>query len=189
MGTDKARLEVGGASIATRIAEVLRGVGSRRISFVKARDSKATSPEGLPVVQDIYPDRGAPGGIHAALSDCSTKAAFIAACDLPFVSSDLAALLVREYESGIFDCVVSEQADGMVQPLFGIYSREPCLSRSEEVLTREKGGRSAQALLNAVRTRIVPFEAYAGLAGAELLLLNVNTPEDLDRARRIADAL
>lgn len=180
MGTDKARLSLGGLTFIERIAGALRST-TPDISVVSARqESFALS---LPVVPDIHRDCGALGGLHAALSACRAPWSLVVSCDLPFVTGELFARL-GEFRNEETDAVAPLQTDGRPQPLCALYSPARCLARVERLL--QEGERRPRVLLQQVRTRWVAPAELSDLRNAELFFMNVNTPEDYRRARECA---
>jgi molybdopterin-guanine dinucleotide biosynthesis protein A len=177
MGTDKARLKLGGRTFTERVAAAL-GAFTTEISVVGARAESAGSS--LPVIADVYRDCGALGGLHAALSACRAPWAAVVSCDLPFVTGELFARL-GELRTDEADAVVPRQADGRAQPLCALYSTERCLALAARLL--EAGERRPRVLLQQARTRWVAPAELADLRDAELFFLNVNTPEDYEQAR------
>src|SRR5579864_2571996 len=63
MGTDKAFLDWAGRSLLTHMLELATGVAGQ----VKVVGDPANFAAFAPVVEDVYPDSGPLGGIHAAL--------------------------------------------------------------------------------------------------------------------------
>lgn len=177
MGTDKARLLLGGLTFIERIHRALQSVAPD-ISLVSARPENFALS--LPVVADIYRDCGALGGLHAALRACRAPWAAIVSCDLPFVTGELFARL-GSFRTDETDAVAPRQADGRAQPLCALYSPARCLARVEGLL--KEGERRPRVLLQQARTRwVVPAELI-DLRDAELFFMNVNTPEDYRSAR------
>ncbi|MDQ1612747.1 MAG: molybdenum cofactor guanylyltransferase [Pyrinomonadaceae bacterium] len=177
MGTDKARLTLGGRTFAARVADAL-GAFTTKVSVVSARRDAAGL--NLPLVEDVYRDCGALGGLHAALSACRAPWAVVVSCDLPFVTGELFARL-GELRTGEADAVVPRQTDGRAQPFCALYSPARCLALAARLLG--EGERRPRVLLQQARTRWVVPEELADLRDAELFFLNVNTPEDYERAR------
>jgi molybdopterin-guanine dinucleotide biosynthesis protein A len=179
MGTDKARLTLGGRTFTERIAAAL-GALTPKISVVSARPGSATLS--LPLIEDIYRDCGALGGLHAALSACRAPWAAVVSCDLPFVTGELFARLdeLRKTDTDAA-AIVPRQPDGRPQPLCALYSASRCLELAARLL--REGARRPRVLLQQARTRWVAPAELADLAGAEMFFLNVNTPEDYERAR------
>jgi molybdopterin-guanine dinucleotide biosynthesis protein A len=180
MGTDKARLSLGGLTFIERIARALRML-TPELSVVSARPESFNI--NLPVVADIQRDCGALGGLHAALRACRAPWALVVSCDLPFVTGELFARLA-ELRNTETDAVAPMQSDGRPQPLCTLYSPAGCLERVERLL--HEGERRPRALLRQVRTRWVAHAELLDLRDAELFFMNVNTPEDYRRARERA---
>lgn len=180
MGTDKARLSLGGLTFLERIAKALR-LTTPDISVVSARPEQFDSS--LPVVADIHRNCGALGGLHAALRACRAPWAAIVSCDLPFVTGELFARLgvFRDEET---DAVAPLQSDGRPQPLCALYSPAGCMEQVERLL--QEGERRPRVLLRQVRTRWVAPTELSDLRDAELFFMNVNTPEDYRHARERA---
>lgn len=180
MGTDKARLRLGGRSFVERIAAALSSVAAP-LSVVSSRaDADAA---GLPVVGDVHAGCGALGGLHAALAHARAEWVAVVSCDLPFVSAELFSLLAarRTRET---DAVAPVQSDGREQPLCALYRRDACLELAERLLI--EGERRPRELLRRVRTRWLSFAEVAPLDGSACFFLNVNTPEEYEQAQRAA---
>ena len=168
MGTDKSQLLLENQTFVERIGATLLTV-TDTIRLVGGSDNFK-----LPVVTDVYPQWGALGGLHAALSACRREWAIVVACDLPFVTSELFRTLASL--SAEHDAVVPIQPDGRPQPLAALYRVDPCSQRATELI--EAGRRRPLDLLESVRTRWVDFAEISNLAQAERFFVNINTPED-----------
>ena len=168
MGTDKSRLLLENQTFVERIGATLLTV-TDTIRLVGGSDNLK-----LPVVADVYPQWGALGGLHAALSACRRDWAIVVACDLPFVTSELFRTLASLRAD--HDAVVPIQPDGRPQPLAALYRVDPCAQRATELI--ETGRRRPLDLLQSVRTRWVDFTEISNLAQAERFFVNINTPED-----------
>jgi molybdopterin-guanine dinucleotide biosynthesis protein A len=141
----------------------------------------ANTPEpyarfGLRTVADVVPGKGAPGGVHAALVAARTEWVLAVACDMPFVSPESARVLLeaRGPELDALCFTVS----GRVEPLLALY-RTALAQPWGEVLKQEDP--SLRGLLARCRTRLLPEEALRAVDPLLRSLVNVNTPEDLER--------
>ena len=83
MGTDKSHLLLEDQTFVERIADTLLTV-TDSIRLVGGRENSKFA-----TVTDVYPQWGALGGLHAALSACRRDWAIVVACDLPFVTPEL----------------------------------------------------------------------------------------------------
>ncbi len=178
MGTDKARLRLGGKTFVERAEEALRAI-TTRVCLVSARMDGASS--GLPVIKDIYLDRGALGGLHATLKHGASQWVAVVPCDLPFVTGSLLKRLAS-FASEQFHAIAPMQADGRPQPLCALYRRDECLPVVEQLI--RDGELRPRVLLERVRTCRVSFDELTDLDGASLFFTNINTPEDYDYACR-----
>ena len=182
MGVDKSQLLFGAQTGVEHIAAAL-GALTPRIRLVGARSQDNYAA--LQNIPDTFESWGALGGIHAALAACESEWAAIAACDLPLVTAELFLRLSKLalQEESRFDAIVPIQPDDRPQPLCAIYCRESCLAAAKQLIAENE--HKPRSLLAKVRTRWVKFDALSDLPGAQDLFLNVNTPNDYERARRI----
>ena len=168
MGTDKSQLLIDGQTFTARIAQTLLKLTDS--VCVVGRDADSS----LPSMPDVYPEWGALGGLHAALTACSREWAVVVACDLPFVTAELFSFLAEKRLD--HEAVVPAQEDGRPQPLAALYRVDPCRQRATELI--EAGRRRPLDLLEAVKTRWVPFAEIRNLTQAERFFVNINTPSD-----------
>jgi molybdopterin-guanine dinucleotide biosynthesis protein A len=173
MGQDKAMLEVGGTPIALRAAAALAAVASP-IVVVGAGVGGAYE-----VVSD---DRRGPLAAFVAGAERLRREdpVLLLACDVPFASPALLAFIAESL--GDADAAVPV-AGGRDQPLAACYG--PSAVRvARDVLS---DGRSAMRdLLRVLRVTRISETEWAAVAKPEALM-DVDTPEDLARARGIAD--
>ena len=172
MGTDKSQLRLEQQTFTERISETLLQI-TDLVTIVGRNDAHR------PGIPDIYPQWGALGGLHTALTACRHEWAVVVACDLPFVTSELfqrLAHLRMDHEA-----VVPLQPDGRAQPLAALYRVNPCRQRTTELI--EAGRRRPLDLLEVVKTRWVEFAEIRNLTQAERFFVNINTPEDYDAIR------
>jgi molybdopterin-guanine dinucleotide biosynthesis protein A len=105
---------------------------------------------------------------------------FTVACDMPFLRADVARLVIERAEEAD---VVIPQVGGQLETLHACYGKR-CLDPME---VRIRGGRlKIVGFFEDVRVLEIPEEDVARLAPPEVVFMNVNTPDDLERARSIA---
>ena len=179
MGKDKASLVFHGQTAIERIAEQLSSITSR-IALVGARDDHAKG--GMNVIADVHERWGALGGIHAALRNSRAVWAAIVACDLPLITLDLFTRL-GSFATENPDAVVPIQPDGRPQPLCALYRCDTCLPPLEKLIAL--GEHSPRSLLTLVNTRWVEANEVSDLSGAQDFFLNVNTPQDYEKAKSL----
>lgn len=186
MGSDKSQLVFGHRTSVEHIGAALRTL-TPGVRVVGARNTEAIA--GLQNVPDTHERWGALGGIHAALTVCRSEWAVIVACDLPLISPDLLARL-WQFSTGAkgedLDAIVPIQPDERPQPLCAFYRRASCLAAAGQLIA--EGEHKPRTLLAQVRTRWVTFNELSDLPGAADFFLNVNTPDDYQRAKEILAA-
>jgi molybdopterin-guanine dinucleotide biosynthesis protein A len=183
MGSDKSELVFGQRTSVEHIAAALHAL-TPRVRVVGARNAEAFAD--LQNVPDTHERWGALGGIHAALDACRSEWAVIVACDLPLISPTLLARLgqfATRAGGEELDAIVPIQPDERPQPLCALYRRASCLAAAGRLIA--EGEHKPRTLLAQVRTRWVTFDELSDLPGAADFFLNVNTPNDYQRAKEI----
>ena len=178
MGRDKAGLEWQGTSLARRAAGVLADVFGE---VVVAGPRSAAA--GMESVDDRFAGRGPLAGLHAGLERAGGRAVFALACDMPFVGAELVLHLVERAADGRRGAWVASGESGL-QTLCGVYA---AAGRSVAESRLEAGRRSVLGFFEAVGGMAVPVTPALDFYRPELLL-NLNRPEELRRARELARA-
>jgi molybdopterin-guanine dinucleotide biosynthesis protein A len=173
MGSDKAHLPVGGVACATRIARLLAGL------FEEVLLVGGDPPRDAPGrrVPDAPGPRCALRGAVAALEAARGERVLLVATDLPLLTPDLVLALVAWPEA---DAVVPRSADGP-HPLCALYRREPALAAARPRLAA--GRLKLQDWLDGLDTAWLEPADLARVDPEGTALTNVNTPEELARAR------
>ncbi|QSQ21571.1 molybdenum cofactor guanylyltransferase [Pyxidicoccus parkwayensis] len=130
---------------------------------------------GLRTVADVVRDKGAPGGVHAAMTAARTTWVVAVACDMPFVSTEALRVLLGARSEAV-DAVCFE-VSGRLEPLLAAYRTELAATWGESL----KEDPSLRQLLSRVRTRLLPEDTLRAVDPELRSLVNVNTPEDLAR--------
>ncbi len=184
LGRDKATLPWTGTPLAHRAAAVL----VEACGEVVVAGPAGAAPAGVEAVPDRFPGRGPLAGLHAGLERAGGRAIFALACDLPFVEADLVRYLAafaaaRAAEAPDEAGWAAADAAG-TQPLCGVYS--PAARAVAEARLRA-GELAVRGFFMAIGGVAVPIKAELDCYRPELLL-NLNRPDDLRRARRLLGA-
>jgi molybdopterin-guanine dinucleotide biosynthesis protein A len=176
----KAFLDIGGRTILERLLAVYRPLfPDVRIAARQAEDFAAY---GLPVALDRFEARSSLTGIHAGLTDMPAGHGFFSACDAPFLQPGLVSRLLARVRPED-DVVVPVKEDGYTEPLTAVYSKR-CLPFIAAQL--EGGNYRIIHFFDHVRVRLVPVADLREGDPDLLSFLNVNRPETLAEARRLA---
>jgi molybdenum cofactor guanylyltransferase len=172
-GIPKGLLRVEGVPIAARSLALFRALFGEALLATSTPAPYAAL--GASVVPDVFPGRGAPGGLHAALTAARTGWVFAAACDMPFLAEAPIRLLAAQRADA---AAVLVRWGGRLQPLHAFWSRA-CLPALTRLLA--EGEPSLRDLVAAVPARIVEEDAFRATDPDGRALENANTPEDVAR--------
>lgn len=177
-GHDKSGLELGGATILQRILAAVRPAVTD--IFAVGDRFGGAAREGLRIVEDVWPGNGALGGIYSAIVHSPCERTLVIGCDMPFVTTAFI-----ERMAAIEADVVMPRDDRGYQPLCAIYGR----ACADDIRARlERGERHAATPPAGVRVVEIGPGELAAYDPEGLLFVNVNTPHDYERARRIVEA-
>ncbi len=159
-GQPKALEAVGGEPIAVRAIRALREAAGRVVLVANEFDTYRAL--GLEMRSDLRPGLGA----------------LVAACDMPFLSAQLLRELVNDAGGDEVVAPESESRRGL-EPLCAWYG-SGCREAIEAAL--ERGDRHVISFFDEIPVRTLPLDDVARFGDPELMFLNVNTPEDRERA-------
>ena len=113
--------------------------------------------------------------IAAALAHVASPVVVVLGGDMPYAAGPAPGLAARLVQEPDLEAVLGRDGDGRLQPLLAAY-RTAALLRA---MPAEPAGTPLMRLLDPLRTLVVPLPQGAAL--------DVDTAEDLDRARLGAD--
>lgn len=172
-GRPKGQVRLGGRSLPDRAADTLSGCCAEVVVV-------STVP--VDTTRRVIPDRpegiGPVGGLHAALREAEAggrAGVLVLACDLPLVPVAVLEALAAALGDGT--AVAPPRAGGGIEPLCAAYGLRALPGVAAAAAT---GGGSLHALFEAVGGRAIETAALG--AGPDTFL-NVNRPDDAERAR------
>jgi molybdenum cofactor guanylyltransferase len=182
-GEPKALARVGGVPMVERARRALEPYASSVVALTS--DPSVGAAAGLPILADRPGSRrrGPLAGIEAALGRAEEKGlpgVVILACDLPLVPSAVVGLLVRRFLESPGRVVVPESPGPLgVEPLCACYPAACVAAVGEGV------GRSVIEVVRELGPLRVTLAEIDEVADSRTIFLNVNTPDELDRAERL----
>ena len=177
-GEPKALIELDGRRIVERVVAAIAPVVDDVLVVTNTPEVYAFL--GLPMVGDVFPDHGSLGGIYSGLKAAAGDAAFTVACDMPFLRTDVARLVVTR--AGEADVVIPRVGE-QLETMHAVYAKA-CLPHIEERLRARR--LKIVGFFEAVRVLEIPESDVRPLADPEIVFMNVNTPDELARARAVA---
>jgi len=180
-GRNKALLEIGGKRILDRICDLFRELFAEII--LVTNDPFSCADRDLLIVTDLFPVRSSLTGIHTGLFSATQEHVFFTACDAPFLKKEVVQTVLDHIDNR-FDVTVPETAAGF-EPLCAVYSKN-CLDAVSRHLSREEY--KIRLLFRRLRVRTVGEKILREKDPDLLSFFNVNTPEDWEKAVRLAGA-
>jgi len=162
MGRDKALLPMGDSTLVERIAAQVRAAAGN-VTLIGAPERYEGL--GIPVAADLRADCGPLGGVYTALALTDSPWNLIVACDMPGLTGDFLAALLRAAVHCGSDCLVP-QTPGGLHPLCAVYHRRTLAAVKQALTTKSL---KMHDLVKGLQAEIWPVEEAA-------LLENVNTP-------------
>jgi len=183
-GEPKGLRRVGGLRIIDRVASAIRAVTPEIVLVANASDAEQWLA-GVRVYRDVRSERGSVVGLHTAIASIPAgDIALVVAWDMPFVSAGLLSLLTRRVREGA-SAAIPESPAGP-EPFCAAYDTA-CLADIERAVARGDFRMSGivAALPNVSRVADAEVRSFGDPVR---LFFNVNTPADLEKADRMADA-
>jgi molybdopterin-guanine dinucleotide biosynthesis protein A len=135
------------------------------------------------ILRDVIPGLGPLGGIYTGLLFAQGKSVFVTACDMPFLQPAVVNHMVQLSRNN--DVVVPEKEEGL-EPLHAIYSAR-CLPHIKKML--DQGKFQVISFFPAVKVCRLSHEELGKLDPHGVSFFNINTPDDMDRARELLEEL
>ncbi len=176
MGSDKSLLPIHGARFIDHVYVQLAALFDEVIIVTNSPEFYREIP--CRKVPDIHPFKGALTGIHSGLRHASQKKVFVAACDMPFLSTETIRRLCLEKEKG--DVVIPCSGHG-VEPLHALYDK-CCLPAIEETL--DAGKKRIVSFFPQVRVHEVTEEIFKDCDPEGHSFRNINTPQEYFALRK-----
>ncbi|MEW6078089.1 MAG: molybdenum cofactor guanylyltransferase [Thermodesulfobacteriota bacterium] len=178
---NKAFFEINGESIVERVYRVMRSVFEDLI--VVTNNPADYLKWDVRITTDIFPWRSSMTGVHAGLFLAETPFIFVCGCDTPFLKKEMIETVLAGVERKA-DVVVPRKANGWFEPLCAVYSRA-CLQPLERCLQEKTF--DIIRIFKEVRVKYIDETVLRRVDPELTSFFNINTPEDLLLARKIAN--
>jgi len=200
LGLDQSKLlvHIGGKLVLARVADTLKMVCSELVLVVRPGQEDDVPDLGIAlnmhVVSDTSQYEGPIAGIHAGLTASTTPISFVVAGDHPFISKNLVnAMAAAAAADGMKNpSAVIPRSDGILNPLHAIYPREQWLPYLAHAMS--EGETSPRRVIEkAVTTEYPPVTIFTEediekSDPRRISLMDINTPENLNEARKIIES-
>jgi molybdopterin-guanine dinucleotide biosynthesis protein A len=180
MGRDKGLVMFMGRPLIQRVIERVSDMADELL--VTTNNPENYSFLGLPLYEDIIPNRGALGGLYTALLIAKYPLVAVLACDLPFINSALLEYEREQMSDKPVDAVIPS-TDAGLEPFHAVYRRKTCLPHVMSAL--EAGLWRVDCWFENIKLLVVPPEQLRKFDPRLLSFINVNTPEELKNAEQM----
>lgn len=182
LGRDKAVEPLAGEPLIARVLSRVAQVTDETVVVVNdaARAAELPLGEGIVSAVDRYPGAGSLGGIFTGLEAARSDWALVVACDMPFLNVPLLRriLSLRAGRDAVVPVI-----EGRPEPTHAAYSTR-CLPHIEQKL--RANDLKISRFFEDVEVEYLPQHVIDEYDPDHLSFFNVNTEQDLQRARRIA---
>jgi len=183
LGSNKVTATLNSQTLLERAIANLAGYGDEIlvVTAYSKTDDKTRQLAGIKIIQDILPDKGPLAGIYSGLMASNSPLNLVIACDMPFINRPLLEYMRAQAEG--YEAVVPRLAQ-RPEPLHAIYSK----SAGEKALGLINEGKFAVSdLLACLKTRYIEEAEINRFDPEHRSFFNINRPEDLEKARNIAE--
>ena len=181
LGRDKAVEPLGGEPLIGRVLSRVAQVSDETVVVINdaARASELPLDEDVVTAVDRYPDAGSLGGIFTGLEAAQAEWALVVACDMPFLNVPLLRriLSLRAGRDAVVPVI-----EGRPEPTHAAYSKR-CLPHIERRL--RANDLKISRFFDDVKVEYVQQIDVDEYDADHLSFFNVNTEQDLERARQI----
>jgi molybdopterin-guanine dinucleotide biosynthesis protein A len=182
MGTDKAFVNILGKPLIEHLLARVADVGQEETILITNRLADYAHLT-LPMYSDVLPDKGSLGGIYSAIHHSSHDYTLVIACDMPFISTDLLRYMAMLRDGDKYDVIVP-RVEGYPEGLHALYSKQ-CLEPIRKRLDADE--LKVISFYDDVRVRYIDEDEYKQFNEKGLAFYNVNTPDELKEARKLAE--
>lgn len=189
MGQDKATVLLGTRTLLEHVVARLRPQVCALALNVPQDSAAGNSEAALPRVPDTLPGRRGPlAGILAAMRHTAAQHPHVThvltvPIDSPFLPKDLMARLAEHAASS--EAIAIAASDGHLHPVCGLWPVS--LAETLQAFLEGPDEPRVRSFLEGQKTAVVEFDLSVTALGPLDPFLNLNTPEDLDIARRLLE--
>jgi len=177
--TNKAFLRIGRKTIIEREIAVLSTIFDRIIIVTNTPEKYKHLKADL--TSDLITGKGPLGGIYSGLTISQEEHNFVVSCDLPFLNAGLI-----YYMKGLIDKhdAIIPNFNRYLEPLHAFYSKD-CLSSINKHL--DQNDLKIRSFLSEVSVKYIGTTEIESFDPEGIVFFNVNTEENLKKARLIAE--
>jgi molybdopterin-guanine dinucleotide biosynthesis protein A len=181
MGEDKALIEINHQPLLQYVCHVALQISSSVYILTPWQERyQSIIPEPCKFLSESLPNQGPLVALSEGISVLNTEWVLLLACDLPCLDSTILQQWTQQLEQiPLSTLAVVPERNSRWEPLCGFYRRQ-CQENLQQFI--QQGGRSFQQWLPQIETRPIQLNPPH-----DLMLLNCNTPMELQKIRQLRD--
>jgi molybdenum cofactor guanylyltransferase len=184
LGAEKSLIEFQGRPLIQWSADRLSSVCDEIVIVARSREQadklRALVP-GARIACDEVSGFGPVAGLKAGMGSARGEYAAAIGCDLPFINVAVIRRLFELAEG--FDAAVPVREDGVLETLHAVYHAKKMAIACAKAIAL--GRRRIIGPLSYLHINQVPVDELRALDPELLTFFNINTPEDLEKARKL----
>ncbi|OGO16987.1 MAG: hypothetical protein A2Z02_06510 [Chloroflexi bacterium RBG_16_48_7] len=180
-GKNKALIVINNKTLIELVIEKLNKVVDEVVVVTSAGQYENIACTGIKdkIILDIIPGKAAMGGVYTGLVSSNSFYSLVVACDMPLLNTDLLKHMVSVAPGN--DAVIP-RIENYTEPLHALYSKG-CIPQIKKLI--EDGELSMQILLKRINAKYIDRTEIEKYDPEHLSMFNINTVEDMDRARKV----
>lgn len=182
MGRNKALVRIKGKEMLSWIVEGLKPCVDEIVVVAKDELTRSSYQQIVPgdvkILTDVMPLDGPLVGMYSAFVEAASEYAYVHPIDSPVINKGVIEYLFQQAAG--YDAAIVRNDDGSIEPVHAVYKVRAVLAVAREALDR--GDSSAKVLATKLgRVNFIPVAELRKFDDKLVSLLNVNTPEELDK--------
>ena len=178
LGQDKRFLILGGKSCLQRVLDVYKVLFEEIVIVADEKDPFQSL--GVRVVEDMIPGKATLGGLYTGLHHAGSDRVFAVAVDMPSLSIEAIRIVLEQ--AGKADIVIPD-LNGKLQPMHAAYSKA-CLPYLKKLVDASRLKVQELCAIPELSVHRIPQSVFERVDPDLRSFFNINTPEDLARARK-----
>jgi molybdopterin-guanine dinucleotide biosynthesis protein A len=186
MGVDKGLIPLVGKPLVLHVAERLSTVLDEVIVVCGEAQAETYKALGLRILTDLYRSDTPLVGAYTGLAAAEGEYTFLTAGDQPLIDPRVVELLLREAEGR--DAATPSWPNGWIEPLHSVYHTRRAAEAAIQLV--EDGEKRLSLLITSLPDiKRVPIEMIRAIDPELRTLMDVDTAEDVDRIRSLAERI
>lgn len=178
VGKDKGLLDFKGKPLINWVIEAVKPLTGQIYVVCSGKQASAydRSTTGVQVIKDLYPEKSPLIGLISGLKAVKTGYAFITACDMPFIKTELVSFLFEQAKGHEGSIIV--KSDGWIEPFLSVLNVSSSLTEADR-LYRTGDYRLRMVMRNLLNIKYIHVETVREIDPNLSSLIDIDTLQKL----------